>query len=59
MKLSRIDLIAQNGGDGAHYKYEEVSKKIVDTLYDMVDCQYPDIKKAVTKILMEAFPNEL
>ena len=34
MKLSRIDQIALNGGDGAHYKYEEAVDNILSIFAD-------------------------
>ena len=59
MKLSRIDHIALNGGDGEHYKYTEVSSKIIDKIYELIDTTvYSEIEKEVVKILVEAFPND-
>lgn len=59
MKLSRIDYIALNGGDGQHYKYEEVADKIMDSVKDYTDgwTDYSIIREHVIKILVEAFPN--
>lgn len=59
MKLSRIDHIALNGGDGQHYKYEEVADKIMDSVKDYTDgwTDYSIIREHVIKILVEAFPN--
>ena len=59
MKLSRIDHIALNGGDGQHYKYEEVADKIMDSVKDYTDgwTDYSIIREDVIKILVEAFPN--
>ena len=60
MKLSRIDQIALNGGDGLHYKYEDVAEKIMNTLPIIYSPYYfPEVtKKAVLKILVENFPND-
>jgi len=64
MKLSRIDQIALNGGDGAHYKYEDVAGKIFD-LISVYDYSDPNeevfngvIKEEIAKILVENFPDD-
>lgn len=60
MKLSRIDLIAQNGGDGAHYKYEEVAEKITENIPNPGWSfeEFQEAEQIITKILVEAFPND-
>jgi len=63
MKLSRIDQIALNGGDGAHYKYEEVAAKILDVVYDFswsgIDIsEVSSERMRIIKILVENFPND-
>ena len=60
MKTPRIDLIGQNGGDGAHYKYEEVAESILDLISyytDRCSDQTGIIKTDIVKILVENFPN--
>jgi len=61
--MKRIDIIALNGATGDHYKYEEVADKILDIVYEFAwsgicrsDVQ--DDKDRITKILVEAFPND-
>lgn len=60
MKLSRIDLIAQNGATGEHYKYDDVVEKILDLVYDYSDWSPAtgNLKKDIIKLLVEAFPND-
>ena len=62
MKLSRIDQIALNGGDGAHYKYEEVAAEILDVVYDFswsgIDISEVSSERTrIIKILVENFPD--
>lgn len=62
-KINRIDTIALNGGDGLHYKYEEITKQILEKLFGVgyLDEGHDYIKDDVTsvmKILVEAFPND-
>lgn len=63
MKLSRIDHIALNGGDGQHYKYEEVADRVAVAADDLVAAWQNwtgllDFKATVLKILVESFPND-
>lgn len=58
MKLSRIDLVAQNGNDGQHYKYEEVAKEILGWYYEGSSRRYGLEKVRLIKFLMEAFPDD-
>lgn len=59
MNLKRIDIIALNGGDGIHYKYNEVAEKISDFLTERLEVPLmPDEVVEITKILVEAFPND-
>ena len=63
MKLSRIDQIALNGGDGAHYKYEEVADMVVDSVLSRVRVAsyFTDkvgLRECVVNILVENFPND-
>jgi len=58
MKISRIDQIALNGGDGAHYKYEEVAEVIIDLLHEKYNLFLEEAKEDVIKILVENFPND-
>jgi len=58
MKLSRIDQIALNGGDGAHYKYEEVALLLVKYLYNGSQVNLIETKNEVVKILVENFPDD-
>ena len=60
MSTPRIDIIAQNGGDGEYYKYEEVADKIIESVKDYTDgwTNYPIIREAVLRILIENFPND-
>lgn len=56
--ISRIDLIALNGGDGAHYKYEEVAEKIISLVSEEMYYKDGDMRGKITKLLVENFPNE-
>ena len=59
MKLSRIDQIALNGGDGLHYKYEDVAEKLIGLCSDF-DYQhtYEDRVNMLVKLLVENFPDD-
>jgi len=60
MKLSRIDQIALNGGDGAHYKYKEVADKIIHMMPEVSGYayNYTEAKELIMKILVENFPDD-
>lgn len=68
MKLSRIDQIALNGGDGMHYKYTEVVDNILATFADrkgfdwwwegIEDELQDEIRKDLVHLLVENFPND-
>jgi len=60
MKISRIDQIALNGGDGMHYKYEDVAVQIAEIIPFRYDQDFDkDLVVAETvKILVENFPND-
>lgn len=68
MKLLRIDLIAQNGATGEHYKYEEVVNNILSVFADRggfdwwwvgIKEEFQDqIRKDLVLLLVEAFPND-
>jgi hypothetical protein len=58
--MKRIDIIALNGGDGLHYKYEEVAEKILEYIYNWEDgamwrTSDDDIKKDITNLLVKEF----
>ena len=67
MKLSRIDQIALNGGDGAHYKYEEAVDNILSIFADRKGFDWwwedipeefqEEIKQDLMKLLVENFPD--
>lgn len=66
METTRIDLIALNGGDGEHYKYEEVARELFEFLSEYSEyISYSEDKEKVFKefspkivgILVENFPN--
>ena len=61
MPLSRIDLIAQNGGDGSHYKYQEAAETILKTLFGENYLNTSVAKQDtvdVIKTLIEYFPDD-
>lgn len=60
MKLSRIDHIALNGGDGKHYKYEEVADRLWSVAHPIYNpaSSYEVFIKETVKILVENFPND-
>ena len=60
MKLSRIDQIALNGGDGLHYKYEAVAEDIFNCITYRFSLEYGHdwFIEDVVKILVENFPND-
>jgi hypothetical protein len=59
MKISRIDQIALNGGDGLHYKYEEVAEKILELIYEFTDYEMSaNFKRQMLQTLVENFPND-
>jgi len=59
MKLSRIDQIALNGGDGAHYKYNDVIEEIDDIISDRLGVRLTEATmNDILKLLVRSFPND-
>lgn len=60
MKTTRIDLIALNGGDGAHYKYEEVAERLWELAHPSYNpaTGHKEFIKETVKILVENFSDD-